>query len=284
MKKIIAIILTLVIALSFAACGKTAVSATDGAAAPTNRLEEIKACGYIEMCTEPYFAPYEFIDATKTGDEQYVGLDIELGKYIAEKLGVELKIVPLEFSAVLAGIADGKYDMAISALAYSPARAETMSLSDTYYSDDSSYGFLMREEDAGKYESIESLKNAVIVTQSGSVQEAMTNEQITERKELKIVSAMTDGFLMVSEGKADVCVCERASAQLYADANGGLAVSEFSLTVDENMNGTCVALPVGEVELTEFVNQCISELKTGNKITEWYSVYSEYAKSLGVEG
>lgn len=277
MKKIAALILVFAIAFSFAGCGSAKTATGD------NRLEQIKSRGYIELCTEPYFAPYEFIDAAKSGDEQYVGMDIEIASYIANKLGVELKIIPLEFSAVLAGMADGKYDMAISALAYSPARAETMNMSDPYYSDGtSSYGFLMREEDAGKYESIESLKDAVIVTQSGSVQEAMTNEQISERKELKLVSAMTDGFLMVSENKADVCVCERASARLYADANGGLAVSDFSLEVDEKMNGACIALPQGEDELTEFVNSCIAELKESGKINGWYAEYSDYAKSLGV--
>ena len=282
MKRIIAAIMLIMMVLSLGACSSKA--ATAGQTAAADRLEQIKERGYIEFCTEPYFAPYEFIDAAKSGDGQYVGMDVEIAGYIADKLGVELRIVPLEFSAVLAGMADGKYDMAISALAYSPARAETMNLSDPYYSDGTStYGFIMRQEDAGKYESIDSLKDAVIVTQSGSVQEAMTNEQITQRKELKLVSAMTDGFLMVSEGKADVCVCERASAQLYADANGGLVVSDFSLTVDEKMNGTCVALPKGETALTEFVNSCIAELKESGQIGKWYGEYADYARTLGVE-
>lgn len=39
---------------------------------------------------------------------------------IADKLGVELKIVPLEFAAVLSSVTEGKYDLAISALAYTP--------------------------------------------------------------------------------------------------------------------------------------------------------------------
>ena len=52
---------------------------------------------------------------------------------MAQKLGVELRIVPLEFSALLAGMSEGKYDMAISALAYSPERGENMNLSKGYY-------------------------------------------------------------------------------------------------------------------------------------------------------
>ena len=120
MKKLFCVLLAIVMLLSLAACGESK---------KTDRLAEIKERGYIEMCTEPYFAPNEFIDPSKTGDEQYVGIDIEIGKYIAEKIGVELKIVPLEFGAVLAGVAEGKYDMAISAMAYSPSRAAGMNLS-----------------------------------------------------------------------------------------------------------------------------------------------------------
>lgn len=64
----------------------------------------------------------EFIDPTKEGDEKYVGADIELAHHIADELGVECHIIPLDFTSVLSGVITGKYDMAISALAYTPER------------------------------------------------------------------------------------------------------------------------------------------------------------------
>ena len=251
-----------------------------------DRLAQIKEKGYIEMVTEPYFAPNEFIDPTKTGDDKYVGLDIELGKYIAEKIGVELKIVPLEFTAVQAGIVDGKYDMAISAMAYSPTRAEAMKMSNVYQASSDGYGFLCRKEDAEKYTSIESLKDAVVITQSGSVQESLFNDQIGKDnvKEFKLVSSMTDGYLAVAENKADVCICAIGSADLYAEANGGLDTPDFLLEVDPNMNGTVVAMPKeGSDSLCEIVNQCIAELNAEGKIEQWDAEYKAYAKQLGIE-
>ena len=56
-------------------------------------------------------------------------MDIEVAKYIADKIGVDLKITALDYTAVLSGVADGKYDFAISAIAYAPSRAEAMRLS-----------------------------------------------------------------------------------------------------------------------------------------------------------
>ena len=129
--KMKAIALALAAAAALTACGGQGASGGAGtSAAASNRLEEILQRGYMEVATEPYFAPQEFIDSSKEGDEQYVGCDIELAKYIADKLGVELRIVPLEFAAVLSSVTEGKYDMAISALAYTPERAEAMNLSD----------------------------------------------------------------------------------------------------------------------------------------------------------
>ncbi len=274
MKKIFAFVMAVAMLLCCAACG---------AGNNASRLDQIKERGYIEVVTEPYFAPFEFIDVSLPEGEQYVGVDIELAKYIADKIGVELRIIPLEFSAVQAGVSEGKYDLALSALAYSPTRAEAMGMSNSYYNDETmGYGFLVREEDADKYTSIESLADAVVVTQSGSVQESIVNEQVTEYAEFKRVSAMTDGYLMVQEGKADVCVCDHASAELYAAANGGLAVPDFEFEVDNNMSGVCAGMPLGEDELMEVVNECIAELQENGQLAEWYTYYSEYAAGLGL--
>ena len=278
MKKIFAIVLALAMILSCAACGGSSKAKGD-------LLEEIKAQGYIELCTEPYFAPFEYVDPTKTGDEQYQGMDMEVAKYIADKLGVDLKITALDFTAVLAGVADGKYDFAISAIAYSPERAEAMRLSDVYYATNTGYGFIVRSEDVGKYTDIDSLKDAVVITQSGSVQEALYNQYVNGAcKEFKLVANMTDGYLAVSEGKADVCICSTASASLYAQANGGLDIPDFRFEVDPNMNGVCVAMPTeGTESLAELINQCIAELNESGKPEEWYSQYEAAAAELGIE-
>ena len=278
MKKMIAFLLAAILVLGCTACGSKKDEGND-------RLAQIKEKGYIELCTEPYFAPFEYVDPTKTGDDQYQGMDMEVAKYIADKLGVDLKITALDFTAVLAGVADGKYDFAISAIAYSPERAEAMRLSDVYYATNTGYGFIVRSEDVGKYTDIDSLKDAVVITQSGSVQEALYNQYVNGAcKEFKLVANMTDGYLAVSEGKADVCICSTASASLYAQANGGLDIPDFRFDVDPNMNGVCVAMPTeGTESLAELINQCIAELNESGKPEEWYSQYEAAAAELGIE-
>ena len=145
---------------------------------------------------------------------------------------------------------------------------------------------MVREADKDKYTSIESLKDAVVITQSGSVQEGLFNSDITNNgcKECKRVSSMTDGYLAVAEGKADVCICSTGSAGLYAEANGGLAIPDFYFDVDPEMNSTRVAAyKQGTESLMAVVNECIDELLESGQLVAWYAEYAEYAAELGVD-
>ena len=159
-----------------------------------------------------------------------------------------------------------------------------MKLSKVYRASNTGYGFIVRAEDKDKYTTIESVKDAIVITQSGSVQEALYRSDIGTCKEFKLVDNMSAAYLAVQEGKADVCVCSTASADLYAEANGNLlATTSFRFDVDPSMNGTVAAAPpTGTDSLIEFVNKCIDELNAEGKIDAWYDQYTAYAKDLGV--
>jgi len=277
--------LLMILAVSMLMAGCTASAGVEQE--PINRLEEIKERGYMEVVMEPYFAPYEFIDPSKDGMDQYVGSDVEFAKYIADELGVELKIIPLEFSAVLSSVTEGKYDMAISALSFTPARAEAMNMSKGYFFPEggAGHGLLIRAEDMDSIEGPDDISDKVIVAQSGSLQEMFVNDQVPEYKEFKRVSATTDGFLMVQENKADVCAASIPMAQLYIDANPDanlMVVENFEFYMDESTSGTRIGMPKGEDELTDEINRIIDEVIESGEFDQWHKEFTEYAKSLGL--
>ena len=252
------------------------------------RLAKIKEAGKLTVATEPYFAPQEFIDPSLTGQDQYVGADMEFAKLIAERMGVELEIVPLEFTAVQASVAEGKYDLAISALAYTPGRAGAMELSKGYHlsGESSLYGIIIRNEDAENIKSVDDLADRTIITQSGSLQEALANENIPKYKEFKRVSSMQDAFLAVQEGKADAAVIDRENAMLYIQNNPGcdmMVVDEIAFKLDEVYDGTRVGTEKGEIQLMYFVNGVIDEMLEQGLYEKWFEEYAEYAGKLGVE-
>ena len=268
---------------SLSGCASSPSSSSEGSSQPANRLEAIKERGYLEVATEPYFAPNEFIDSTKDGE--IVGSDIELAQRIADSLGVELRIIPLEFTAVLSSVTEGKYDLAISSLAYMPSRAEAMELSKGYYvnPEQKGYGLLVPADQADNYESFEDFAGKTIACQSGSLQEMFVTEQMSDLKEVVRVSSSTDAYLMVSEGKADAAACSIASAELYTGANPGLAILDFKFYFDPQYDGTRVGVPKGETELLEAVNKVIDEVVESGEYDQWHAQYTEYAKSLGIQ-
>lgn len=269
----------------------TAQESTGGETAhSSNRLQDILDRGYIEVATEPSFAPQEFIDPNKTGDEQYVGCDIELAQYIADSLGVELRIKPMDFTSVLGSVATGKYDLAISALAYTPAREETMNLSKAYYygdeNPDTAYGILIRTEDLDTIKTIDDLADKTLVTQSGSIQELLVNEQIPAYGKFNRVSSMNDAMLMVQEGRADAAAVAVRMANLYIEANpecGMIILPDFYFTTALELQGTRVGIPKGETELTDKVNEIIDDVTEQGLYETWYQEYFDYAKELGLD-
>ena len=251
------------------------------------RLAKIKEAGVLTVATEPYFAPQEFIDPSKTGQDQYVGADMELAKPIAERMGVELEIVPLEFTAVLTSVAEGKYDLAISALAYTPARSEAMELSKGYhFSEDSSkYGLIIRTEDEDNIKAVGDLADRTVITQSGSLQEALMIENVKKYKEFKRVSSMQDAFLAVQEGKADAAMVEIENANLYIQNNPDcnmMVIPDVSFSLDKQYDGTRAAAQKGEIELMYFVNGVIDEVLESGQYNEWFDEYTAYAGELGI--
>lgn len=258
--------------------------------APSNRLEEILERGYIEIATEPYFAPNEFIDPTKSGDDNIVGSDIELANFIARELGVELRLKPMDFTSVLGSITSGKFDLAISALAYTPARAETMNLSKGYYygneDPQKSYGILIRQEDADEIQTVDDLADKIIVAQNGSLQEALVREQIPACGRYNPVSSTNDAFLMVQTGRADAVAAALNMAELYLESNpecGMMILPDFYFAIDLDTQGTRIGIPAGEDELTDRINEIIDLVLEQNLYVQWYGEYSDYAKTLGLD-
>ncbi len=275
----IAMTLCLVLAVVLGGCGQ--------AQQENNRLNEILERGYITVTTEPYFAPNEFIDPSKEGDEQYVGADIELAKYIANELGVECRIVPLDFTTVLSSITEGKYDIAISALAYKPDRAENMNLSNAYYTSENNegYGVAVRSDMVDQIQSVEDLADLVIVVQQGSLQQYFLEEQVSAYKEIKYVSSTNDAFLMVQEGKADAVATATSFARLYIDANEDCGVSmveSFRFEADDRYNGMVIGMKKGEDALLARINEIVDEVVENGIYQQWYDEYTEYAATLGL--
>lgn len=283
MKKLLTTAITCLLTITLAACS----SNNDGqSTAPQNKLEEIQQKGKLIMAVSPDFPPFEFIDNTKTGIDQYIGADIELGKYIAEQLGVEFEIKAMDFTAVLSSVSLGNADVAISGFGWREDREESFELSHGYNKEGeaSCHGFLIKKADVSKYTTLEDLANATIAAQVSSLQEGYTKEQLPNAT-LQEVTTLDIGVMSLETGKVDALACTCELAKGYASANENLvkAEAEFDITYDSVHDGNVVAVQKGQTELIEKINEIIDEVNEKGLYDQWNTEAKATAKELGIE-
>ena len=195
-----------------------AAAAGCGAKEEENKLETIKEKGVLVMATSPDFAPYEFQDVS-AGETKYLGAEIELGKYIAEQMGVELQLEPMDFSAVEAAISTGKVDIAISGFAKTPEREENMGLSNYYRaesSDGKDQGLLVLKEVADQYKTAEDFSGKKVAAQNGALQQSLVTEQLPDA-EMEVITSINDGIMMLTTGKVDAVAVADAVGESYTE-------------------------------------------------------------------
>ena len=251
-------------------------------------LESILNTGVLRVATDPYFPPQEFIDPTKDGQESFVGPDMELARLIAKRMGVRLEIVPLDFSDVLNAVNDGRCDLTISALAFTPARAMMVEFSKGYYfsEENAGTGVLIRAEDQELYRTAEDFSSAVITAQSGSLQESIAADNFLSYKEFIRLDSMENVYEALDSGKADGAVVDAETAENYIEKypeKNLMLVPGLRFSLDEPFLGDRIAAKKGQIQLIYFVNAVIDEVLGSGQYMEWYRESNEYAKSLGLE-
>lgn len=252
-----------------------------GCGSSQNRLEKILESGKLVLATSPDFAPLEFEDLS-SGEAQYVGSDIELAKYIAEKLGVELEISAMDFSAVQAAIPSGQADIAISGFARTEERAQNMELSTPFnITEDGGQTVLVAKGEGANYTAAEDFSGLQIGAQNGSLQYNLVSEQLPEDVEIVPVGSLNDGVLMLETGKIDALASDLSNAELLLESHDGIETTDFMF--EYSSEGNVAAVKKGETELIEAVNEIIEEVNELGLYDQWKDEATELAKSLGLE-
>ncbi len=293
MKKTVSMILALLLMASLlVGCGSTsantattaettAAAGTDAAAETTAAAAEIKTVtpGVLTVATSPDFAPMEFTDPTKQGQDMYVGFDITLAKYIAESLGLELQIMPMSFDACQTAVYAGTADLAASGFSWTEDRAQNYNTSDYYHAGDneSEQVLITLASNGDKYATAEGLKGAKIGAQNASLQQSLTTEQLSD-SELVLFTDLGTGVLQLKNGDFDCIAVAKGNGDAIIANNPEIAMSGFKFVVDEKYTGNVILLQKGNDALTEAVNAALAASKD-----QWDTWYNEAKAISGIE-
>lgn len=272
MKKLIALILALVLVMTFAACGSAdkggnnaagnnettgttgAAAGNDGDAAFTT-LED----GKLIMSTNAEFPPYEMTD----DDGNYIGIDIAIAKAIAEKLELELEILDVDFDAALLAVQEGKSDIVMAGVTVNDDRKLVMNFSDTYAT--GKQVIIVKE---GSDVTIDNLGSKMIGTQRATTGNIYATDDYGEDH----VTAYDNGATAVQaliNGQVDCVIIDNAPAQEYVKANAGLKILETEYVIEDY----AIGIDKDNTALVGAINAALKELTDDGTVQDILDKY-----------
>ncbi len=214
--------------------------------------------------TNAAFPPFEYIGDDGNPD----GFDVALIKAIGEKIGMDVQIQDMEFDSLVSSIG-GKIDVAIAGMTVTEERQKTVDFSDPYY--EAVQAVIVPK--GSSIATAEDLKNCKIGVQLGTTGEFIADE--IEGAEVSAYNKAIDAVNDLNNGRLDLVIVDKNPAAVfgtqYADQVDVIDGSAF----DFEAEFYAIALPKGNTELAEKINNAIAELKKDGTYDSLIAKYIE---------
>lgn len=273
-KKLLAVLMSVCMIAAVAGCGKS-----DDAAASASGVETVTK-GKLTVATSPDFAPYEFYAIGEDGKPVMAGFDMALAQYIADHMGLELEVVPMDFDGVLSELATGNVDLGLAGLSPDPARADAMDFSDIYYMGGQSLVTVADKADSIKSFDDVNKPEMSVGAQIGSIQMDLANEN-TPNADIIALPKVTDLVSELIGGKLDAAFIETAVAESYKTNYPELTLV---LDVPYDVEGSAVGIKKGNTALKDAVNAAIADAIADGSMDKFVAEANEKASGSIYEG
>ena len=263
MKKMIAMLLALVMALSLMACGST--NANNGCNDNANNGDEAQpeAKTTLVVGVSADYAPFEFMYPDAGGSMVYGGIDISVAQYVADEMGLTLQVENMSFDNLLASLDKGDFDMVLSAMEATPERLENADFSDPYYTDVPP-AILVKADKADQYKTLADFNGKSVGAQTATTKLDLVNDM--EGVTPVALASVLDLVNELVYDKVDAILVDGGVAQQYADANPDLVIAEASSELGEAAP-YCIAVAKGDPKgLLDGINAAIAKMTAENKI------------------
>lgn len=263
MKKLISLIMVLVIAASFAACGSNTAKIDENAgnASDSDVLKVGMECNY---------APYNWSQADdsngavpiKNVDNMYTnGYDVQVALKIAEALGKKLEIYSYEWDSLIPGVQSGNLDMIIAGMSPTAERKEKIDFSNNYFT--SNLVIVKKAENLKDVKSIADLDGKKIAAQSGTFHLTALSEQT--KAAANEMSDFTTMLIALKAGTIEGYVAEEPTAMAVCQDKAydyiQLVNNETGFTVDNDEVSIAVGVKKG-AELKDKINDALKDFNT----------------------
>ena len=259
MKKFLALMLAMLMALSLVACGGGNNAADDNNA---NNGDDA-AMTKLVLGTSADYAPFEFMYPDESGEMVYGGIDVSVAQYIADEMGVELQVENMGFDYLLTSLDKGDFDIVLAAMEATPDRLENADFSDPYYTDVPP-AILVKADKADQYKTLADFNGKSIGAQTATTKLDMVNEM--EGVNPVVLQSVLDLVNELVYDKVDAILVDGGVAKQYAEANPDLVIADASAELGEPAP-YCVAVQKGDPKgLLPAINAAIAKMNEANML------------------
>ena len=166
--------------------------------------------GKLIMATNAFFQPYEYHEG-----DNIVGIDPEIAKAVADKLGLELVIEDVEFDSIIAGVQAGKYDIGCAGMTITEDRLLSVNFSTPYAKGVQSVIVV----EGSEITDVDKLLDGdyKVGVQTGTTGDLYMSEDIGEDRVERFAKG-NDAIIALQSGKIDAVVIDNEPAKAFVSA------------------------------------------------------------------
>lgn len=209
------------------------------------------------VAVDTAFVPFEF----KQGDT-YVGFDIDMWDTIANDLGLEYRLQPMDFSGILPALQTKNVDVALAGITITEERRKAIDFSDGYYDS----GFILMVDTDSDIQGVDDLKGKTLALKTGTSAATYARENFTDT-ELRLFPNIDNAYLELQTGRVDAAMHDTPNVLYYIKEAGQGRVK----TVGDQMlaHEYGIAFPKGS-ELIPDVNEALAQMKEDGRYAAIY--------------
>ncbi|MBU0490595.1 MAG: basic amino acid ABC transporter substrate-binding protein [Chloroflexi bacterium] len=198
----------------------------------------------ITVATDATWPPFEYVDEST---KEIVGFDIDLLKAVAKEANLELEFTNVGWDPLLAGMAAGQYDAAISAMTITEERRKQFDFSNPYY--DAGQLIVVRADQTG-IEKPADLAGHVCGAQIGTTG-AMEIQKV-EGATLKTYDTIDLAYMDLINGQVDAVIADNPLAVGYVNLHKGKIMGVGQPFTEEQYG---IAVRQGAPEILDRINK-----------------------------
>lgn len=177
-----------------------------------NRLDQVLRSGVLRIGTTGDYAPFSY---RADGDEQFSGIDIDLGRDLAASLDVEPRFVKTSWPTLMSDLQAGRYDIAMSGVSRTLYRQRAGYFTHAYHVGGKTA--IARCDDVARFDSLDKINHpdVRVLVNPGGTNERFVDEFLQQAQKVVHEDNRTI-FAQLSEGSADVMITDRIEVMLQS--------------------------------------------------------------------